>query len=157
MLYFAYGSNMNWDQMRERCPSSRFVGIAVLRRYRFKITQESTNSGGGVADVVKDTGANVWGVVYQVSDLDVGKLDLREGYRPGRTANSYERRECMVFLDNDNKTPATVFAYFGNKRESNPPLPTKNYMARIVSGATHWHLPEDYVCALRALPVEANS
>jgi hypothetical protein len=28
MLYFAYGSNMNWDQMRERCPSARFEFVA---------------------------------------------------------------------------------------------------------------------------------
>jgi len=29
-LYFAYGSNLHWPQMRRRCPSSRVVGRATL-------------------------------------------------------------------------------------------------------------------------------
>jgi len=57
MLNFAYGSNMNWNQMRERCPSSRFVGIAVLRDHKLAFTRESVNHGCGVADVVAEDGA----------------------------------------------------------------------------------------------------
>jgi hypothetical protein len=30
MFYFAYGSNMDWAQMRGRCPSAKFVAIAEL-------------------------------------------------------------------------------------------------------------------------------
>ena len=89
MLIFAYGSNMNWDQMRERCPSSRFVGIAVLRDHKLAFTRKSVNRGCGVADVVAEDGAQVWGVVYEIVDLDVGKLDASEGFRPGRDMNSY--------------------------------------------------------------------
>ncbi len=29
MLYFAYGSNMSFAQMKERCPGGRFLGPAV--------------------------------------------------------------------------------------------------------------------------------
>ena len=25
MLYFAYGSNMQWERIRERCPSVKFI------------------------------------------------------------------------------------------------------------------------------------
>ena len=31
MFYFAYGSNMDWDQMKQRCPSAHFLGVAELR------------------------------------------------------------------------------------------------------------------------------
>ena len=110
MLYFAYGSNMNWNQMRERCPSSRFVGIAVLRDHKLAFTRESVNRGCGVADVVAEDGAQVWGVAYEIADLDVGKLDASEGFKPGRDKNSYYRRESMVFLDGENQRPLTVSA-----------------------------------------------
>lgn len=41
MLYFAYRSNMHWDQMRSRCPSARFVGVALLRDFRLAFTGSS--------------------------------------------------------------------------------------------------------------------
>jgi len=29
LLYFAYGSNLDWSQMKKRCPSAEFVGIPL--------------------------------------------------------------------------------------------------------------------------------
>lgn len=150
MLNFAYGSNMNWNQVRERCPSSRFVGIAVLRDHKLAFTRESVNRGCGVADVVAEDGAQVWGVVYEIADLDVGKLDASEGFRPGRDKNSYDRRECLVFLDGENQRPLTVSAYFGDPQLS-PPLPNATYKDLILAGARYWHLPEEYIRELEQI------
>ena len=152
MLTFAYGSNMNWNQMRERCPSSRFVGIAVLRDHKLAFTRKSVNRGSGVADVVAEDGARVWGVVYEITDLDVGKLDAWEGFRPGRDKNSYYRRECLVFLDGEDQRPLMVSAYFGDP-QPNPPLPNAAYRDLILAGARHWHLPEEYVRQLEQIEV----
>ena len=33
-LYFAYGSNINLDQMAHRCPAAEVVGPVVLENYR---------------------------------------------------------------------------------------------------------------------------
>ena len=49
MLYFAYGSNMEWKQMRERCPSAMFVCIAKLKDRRLAFTRKSKDRGCGVA------------------------------------------------------------------------------------------------------------
>jgi gamma-glutamylcyclotransferase (GGCT)/AIG2-like uncharacterized protein YtfP len=152
MLNFAYGSNMNWDQMRERCPSSRFSGIAVLRDHKLAFTRKSVNRGCGVADVVSDDGAQVWGVVYEIADHDVGKLDASEGFRPGRDKNSYFRRECLVFLDGEDQRPLTLSAYFGDP-QPNPPLPNAVYRNLIIAGARHWHLPEEYIRELEQIEV----
>jgi hypothetical protein len=94
VLYFAFGSNLAWAQMKERCPSARFVSIAALPDHRLAFTRKSVNRGCGVADAVRDPGRTLWGVVYEISDLDVGSLDKSEGYRPTRETNSYWRREC---------------------------------------------------------------
>jgi len=152
VLYFAYGSNMDWPQMRARCPSSRFVGIAVLPEHRLAFTRRSDKRGCGVADAVRDPGRKVWGVVYEISDLDVGNLDKSEGYRPGREKNSYWRRECMVFLDGDEAPPLAASTYFADP-QPNPPLPNQVYKDHIVSGARHWHLPDDYIGELEQIEV----
>ena len=78
MLYFAYGSNMDWDQMKQCCQAARFVGVALLPDHRLAFTRKSVNRGCGVADAVPDAGRRVWGVVYEIGDLDVGKLDTSE-------------------------------------------------------------------------------
>ena len=61
---------------------------------------------------VAEDGAQVWGVVYEIADVDLGKLDASEGFRPGRTKNSYVRRECLVFVDGEEQQPLRVSAYF---------------------------------------------
>jgi len=53
MLYFAYGSNMDWNQIRGRCPSASFLGIAVLLDHRLAFSRYSTTRNCGVADAVK--------------------------------------------------------------------------------------------------------
>lgn len=151
MFYFAYGSNMNWDQMRERCTSARFVGVAFLPDHKLAFTRKSTQ-GFGVADAVPERGRKVYGVVYEIGDLDVGRLDTREGYRPKRERNSYVRRECLVFLGGDDSQPLTVSAYFA-RRQPKPPLPSNGYRNLILSGARHWHLPEEYIAELEQIEI----
>ena len=144
MHYFAYGSNMNWPQMRERCPSTRFVGTALLPNYRMAFTRNSIKRDCGVADALPAHGQKMWGVVYELSERDIGKLDTLEGYRLGQEKNSYFRRECIVLLNGNDQEPLKVFTYFGDP-QPNPPLPNIDYKNLILSGARHWHLPAEYI------------
>jgi gamma-glutamylcyclotransferase (GGCT)/AIG2-like uncharacterized protein YtfP len=144
MLYFAYGSNLSWEQMNQRCPSARFVGVGVLPDHKLAFTRKSVNRGCGVADALPENGAAVWGVVFQIDDVDIGKLDASEGYKPGRSKNSYFRRETRVLVDGDHQRPLETWVYFAN-RERNAPLPNAAYKDLIVSGAKYWHLPHEYV------------
>ncbi len=152
MLYFAYGSNMNGTQLKKRCPSASFVGVAKLPDHRLAFTRKSVTRGCGVADAVPEAGRDVWGAVFRLSELDVGALDKSEGYRPGREKNSYWRRECMVFLDGDENRPVTAQTYFAEP-QANPPLPSQAYKDLILDGARHWHLPAGYIAELEAVGV----
>lgn len=152
MLYFAYGSNVDWYQMKGRCPSANFVGVAKLPDHRLAFTRSSVNRGCGVADAVPEAGRSVWGVVYEISALDIEMLDKSEGYRPGRKKNSYWRRECTVFLDGDEERPVTMETYLAEP-ESDAPLPNQDYKDLILFGARHWHLPADYIAELEAIEV----
>lgn len=158
MLYFAYGSNMDWDQMRNRCPSTTVVGKARLPGYALAFTRKSQNRRCGVADVVPDASAEVWGVVFRVDELDVGVLDKNEGYRPERDAskNAYERSGMMVFVDGDDNSPLSVETYTVC-RKVNGCVPNKEYRELLVKGAQRWDLPTKYIENLRALTVYDES
>ena len=154
MPYFAYGSNMNWTQMKARCPWANFVGVAQLPDNRLAFTRKSVIPGCGVAAAVYEAGRGVWGAVFEISEFDVGALDKCEGYRPGGERNSYWRRECMVFLDGDEERPVTAETHIAD-REPNPPPPNQTYKDFILSGARHWHLPDEYIAELEAIEMRA--
>src|SRR5258708_8429083 len=64
MIYFAYGSNLNLDRMRERCSSARFLFKARLNGYRLVFARYSTTDCSGSADIIYNPPAEVWGAVY---------------------------------------------------------------------------------------------
>jgi gamma-glutamylcyclotransferase (GGCT)/AIG2-like uncharacterized protein YtfP len=150
LLYFAYGSNLGWAQMRKRCPSAKFVCVAKLPDHRLAFTRHSGNRGCGVADAVPDSSHEVWGVVYEISDMEVGALDRTEGFSPGRAKNAYMREERHVLVDGEDAKPMAVRLYFA-QREANPPLPTAEYKRLIVEGAKFWRLPAGYVGELEEI------
>jgi hypothetical protein len=124
----------------------------VLNDHRLAFSRTSVIRGCGVADIVQEKGDRVWGVVYEIMDLELGQLDKSEGYGPGREKNSYWRRECLVLRDGDEAQPLTVSTYFGHPQPS-PPLPNQIYKDLILSGARHWHLPADYIGRLECIVV----
>lgn len=153
-LTFAYGSNMNPRQMAERCPSATFVCVAELPGRRLDFTRKSERRGCGVADAVVDDGSRVMGVVFEISDADLFRLDASEGYRVKRMKNSYIREECVVLeagdKPNGKKMHLLCWTYFGEPQE-NPPLPNQEYKDLIVSGAKAWGLPAEYVKQLEGI------
>lgn len=151
MLYFAYGSNLDWVQMKNHCPSAQFVGMALLKDYDFDFTRKSKNRGCGVMDIVKVDGEQVWGVVYQIDELDIVKLDQSEGYTPGREKNAYQRIECIVYEDGDLEKPITSMTYEVVEKAAATILPNQEYKALIVNGAGYWRLPDNYITRLRLI------
>ena len=109
-------------------------------------------------DVLDDSSSNVWGVVYQIDETDVGRLDRREGYRPGRPMpqNSYCRAEQMVYEDGDEHKPLTAAMYTVVNRLPTIP-PSQEYKDLIAGGARHWHLPNDYIELLEKIVVAGQN
>jgi len=147
-LIFAYGSNMDWAQMRERCHSAEYVCIAVLKNHRLAFTRKSINRGCGVSDVLPEEGRNVWGVVYRIPDNEMPHLDSKEGIN----SHSYVRCSRTVFQNGDESTCLSVEIYFAVP-QNNPPLPNQTYKDLILSGARHWKLPTGYIIELEQIEV----
>ena len=78
--YFAYGSNMDEEHMKTRCSRARYLGRGVLTNYKIAFTRYSSKWDSSVADVVASQGEVVWGVLYELSEEDLLKLDRFEGH-----------------------------------------------------------------------------
>ncbi|MGD2175207.1 MAG: gamma-glutamylcyclotransferase [Candidatus Brocadiaceae bacterium] len=155
MLYFAYGSNMDLEQIRERCPSAGFQFRAKLPDHELGFTRKSRRRGCGVADAVPTDGGEVWGVVYEIDEEHVPCLDRWEGYGPYRAEcrNAYVRKKCTVLKEGEPARRLEVFTYFAN-RQPDPPPPSESYMQLITEAAKCWGLPHDYVRQLEETPVQ---
>ena len=77
-LYFAYGSNMNLDQMEYQCPDASVIGNVHLDGYRLAF--RGNDSGYGVATILPQAGSQVEGVMWRVTGQDERSLDCYEGY-----------------------------------------------------------------------------
>jgi len=156
MLYFAYGSNLEPEQMRRRCPGHHVVGLAELRDFRLTFPLTSHDWGGGVASVSVAHGDAVWGVVFELTEEDLASLDRYEGFvAPGDQHNLYDRETVSVQLvrADDGSFPRRLRAWTYIARPANPSPPSRRYLDAIVGGARHHRLPDDYVARLAATPV----
>jgi gamma-glutamylcyclotransferase (GGCT)/AIG2-like uncharacterized protein YtfP len=145
-LYFAYGSNLHWPQMQDRCPSARFICRAKLPEHKLQYTRYSSTRKGGVADIVVDPTHDVWGVVYEINASDLANLDSHEGFRTGkpRDQNAYVREERQVYREGTAEDQLTVWLYVAIPQKGGPFPPHPDYKRLIVDGAQHWDLPDEY-------------
>lgn len=151
--YFAYGSNMQFKQMQERCSSAAFLGIARFPGYKLAFTRYSNRWEGGVADMIKSKGTEVYGVIYTLSEKDLDSLDQCEGYNGNRAAslNSYNRREIEIVTTDRIESSVKAWTYFATKQADFLP-PSARYLQQIIEGAISSGFPEIYIAHLRTIP-----
>ena len=75
--YIAYGSNLNIEQMRFRCPDARVIGTANLDGWELLFKGSKT---GSYLTVEPKTGSTVPVAVWEVSEADEQNLDRYEGF-----------------------------------------------------------------------------
>ncbi len=145
-LYFAYGSNLDVEQMHRRCPGSRQIGVGCLRSYRLDFNRYSSSWGGGVADVVPDDGNVVWGLVYELTREDLDSLDEWEGY-----PTAYRRFEADI--ETSGIRPSGVWVYEVVAKQGFVP-PTRQYLAIIKDAAEKFEFSHDYRSFLDRITVQ---
>ena len=121
-LYFAYGSNINLDQMRYRCPDATVYGQAVLDNYDLRFR------GSGVATVEPKEGACVYDLLWGLTDKCEASLDRYEGY-----PRLYIKQTLEVRTFDGQRVP--VMAYIMNPElHLKPSLPPRDYYLGIKTG-----------------------
>ncbi|MFQ5992063.1 MAG: gamma-glutamylcyclotransferase family protein [Nitrospiraceae bacterium] len=134
-LYFAYGSNMDEQQMSRRCPNAAVVGVATLLGHQLII-----NTKGFATVVPLDTGV-VIGLLWNLARTDEEALDDYEGVGRGL----YEKSMVVVQTHDGDKCRALAYV----ATTSTMGAPWKGYMERIVAAAERHDFPATYVEQLR--------
>jgi len=143
--YFAYGSNLFIDQKEERTGRIRQAMRCRLQGFRFAFNKRG-NGGQIYANIVPDDAAEVWGVNYLCDPLAIQEMDGWEGVSSGH----YERIPVTVEKESGEKVEAITYVA-GEDFVCDPGNPSVEYLGKIISGARHHSLPEEYVGEIESL------
>ncbi len=144
---FAYGSNMNKEQMLARGANPKVVAAAKLADHQLAFFDYSAVWDGAEETVLPAPGHDVWGVVYELSPADRERLDNAQDARLDGTG-AYFHSPVKV-TDQAGKV-YTVLLYKKNKLGI-PQKPSQEYLNFIVQGAVDRQLPSAYVETLRGM------
>ena len=123
VLYIAYGSNMNTEQMARRCPTAKVVARSWLEGYRLRF-KGGTNS--SVATVEPSTDDLVPILIWELTPRDEAALDIYEGYP------RLYRKETLTVKLGKKKFP--VMIYIMNGEQYPYGYPSKSYFDTIREG-----------------------
>jgi len=136
--YFAYGSNLDLAQMKIRCPSSELISKGSLSDYRLTFNRYSSGWGGGVADVIQGKGSEVWGLVFELSNSDLKRLDSYEGCYNDQTS-LYERWKAVIDTTDGQVHDVWVYTVVEKQKFVQPTL---EYLQIIKDAAVRWNFPK---------------
>lgn len=142
--YFAYGSNMKSEHLRNRIGDFATCIIGRVPDIRFLFNKKSSD-GTAKANIVQDPDYEVWGVVYGVTPEQLKRLDQIE--------IGYERRAVNVRLSDGSTIRAETYC---SARPVDDLLPYEWYKRLVVDGAIENSLPTEYVRYLRSFRAEPD-
>ncbi len=116
--------------MRARCPLARPLGRATLPGWRFNINPD------GLASLAVHQGAQVHGVLWDVSVRDVAAINAYEGIASGL----YEARMLPVRHDSRH---ASALVYIARRQGRGTPRP--GHLEIVLEAARDWELPDPYI------------
>lgn len=124
-LYFAYGSNINLEQMAYRCPDAKVIGSVTLAGY--ELTFRGRTDGSGVANIEPKEGASVPGLLWRITPKCEQALDRYEG-----TPRLYVQQDVTVRDAEGREYSVMAYVMTGLFRE--PALPSPFYFQGIRDG-----------------------
>lgn len=151
-LYFAYGSNINLDQMAYRCPAAKVVGPVTLENYELLFRR------GGFATVAPKEGETVAGLLWSITPECERSLDFYEGYP------RFYNKQTVTVRDSEGCSLSGM-VYVMDERFREPMLPSDSYYNGILEGYRQNGLPteplkqawEHCVSEVHAMTEQVNS
>jgi gamma-glutamylcyclotransferase (GGCT)/AIG2-like uncharacterized protein YtfP len=140
--YFAYASNMNRAQMKQRAGDWEEERIARLDNYELNFDKVA-RGGTGTANIVIAEGKVVHGVLYRLTAQQIRVLDRFEG-----VPEHYRRTEVTVVDEQGSRISAQVYLARMVRKGLKP---DRLYLQRILQGAEEHNLPADYLEQLRRI------
>jgi gamma-glutamylcyclotransferase len=148
VYYFAYGSNMDEDRLKDRMKKTsgfcsnfsvgtyKVIGLGTLEGYKLVFNKiNNVFRGAGYANIIKED-STVEGIIFEIDDNGMKRLDCNEGVSSGHYYKKYINintkkgtLNCAVYIANDDKTKDGL-------------KPTKEYLSCLLKGKEY--LSEEY-------------
>jgi hypothetical protein len=164
MWYFAYGSNLNARAVSDWCrhfghraPNLKPGRPAVLDNYRLGFSIYTEYWGGGIADIVYDPGKYVAGALFELTEADLGVLDLKVGRKieGGKEVGTYRRLEVKVAPLGKGE-PIQAITYQGTNADRYHIPPTQHYMDLLIQGAYSYGLSMMWISYLQSFSTQVG-
>lgn len=142
-LYFAYGSNLLSQRLRERTPSAVKVATGVLHKHEL-CWHKLAADGSGKCDVTaspNDT-SFVYGVIYRINISEKAILDLAETLGIG-----YAEKQVSIETSSGHLEASLYFAL----KIDPEAIPYDWYHQLVVAGAREHDFPAQYLTALEGV------
>ncbi len=159
IFYFAYGSNMNQEDLDRYCQKNgnnkiplneRNPRKAVLKDYELVFNYYSSTRGGGAANIEPKTGSSVEGVVFDLTEDEFEIIRKKEG-----APNYYKEKIVSVYIEG---SPVQVYTFqvTEGKKEDVIQFPTQKYINIIIEGAKEFSLSDAWIKKLKKIPVKSS-
>ena len=138
LLYFAFGSNLDPEQLARRVPGAAYLRPGVLRDHTLAFVARPGQEGPGVAHLEPKPGARAWGMLIRFPADGWETMDLYEG-----TPRVYQRAARLV-EGPKGRAPVWVGLYLmgGSPRRAEP---APAYLDRVARGYQYWRLPVTFL------------
>ena len=119
--YIAYGSNLNIEQMKRRCPQARIIGTAEMKDYELLFKGSLT---GSYLTIEKNKGGRVPVAVWETTEADEAALDRYEGFPTfyykaemeldikGIRTGRIRHRNCYVYIMHEERQIGVPSYYY---------------------------------------------
>ena len=133
-LYVAYGSNLNIQQMRLRCPTAKFVGTGIVEDHELQFKGAANHS---YATIAENEGETVPVAVWELQPRDEKFLDRYEGY-----PSHYFKQDISVKMDNGEEVTGMVYIMDLKQKFG---MPSAGYLMTVYDGYNDCKLDVEYL------------
>lgn len=137
--YLAYGSNLNVEQMKWRCPTAVPLGTAFIEDYELLFKGSKT---GSYLTIEPKDGARVPVAVWEVQKWDEAALDRYEGYPAFYYKKEMEITYRGIKSKRERKRRAFVYIMHEDRTLG---MPSEGYIATCLTGYRNFGLDADYL------------
>jgi hypothetical protein len=146
-LYFAYGGNMNREQIESRCTKPEVLAVAKIPDLKLDFFDHGKVWDSGLESAVAAPGHDLWGVVYKLSAYAQDSLDDHQDIRLDGTGAYFHYP--AIATDDMGKTYKVLFYKKDNRSEHSKP--SREFLDFLVKGAEERGLPAAYIDELRRI------
>lgn len=155
MWYFAYGSNLNQEDLDKWCDAKHVPRLnlrekkwarATLHHFILVFDCFSTRRNCVAANILPASGHRVRGVAFELDEEEFRIIARKEGAR-----QTYLEKDAELALQDGSTVRAKTFCCRPGTEQSNQ-KPSREYLDLIIEGATNYGLDPAWIEQLRQTP-----